>query len=777
MIFLSYISFQVYWCHLLSYCRTSGDTRLNTMKLFLRGLYHSFPIQLVLLHLKKFQVLLVFWFILFSTIDGSFMKSFGADSLYLAPEYMGNVNALGAAIVGAAFGVFVMSWNITTFILFSRHFRFLATTSNPFLKYCINNGIIPLLFLIFYFIKAVEFNRYKQLMSTGEILLLTLGFVAGLIVIIVISLVYFFRADKTIIRRLTPVISNPQLFKAQFKRAETKLNQSRLIRVEWYLNAIFRLKKVRDVSHYSREFIETIFGRHHFAAVISIFIAFVFLIVLGFWLDHPLFQLPAAAGITIFFAILIAVSGAFSYFLQSWSIPFLILLFIATNLLYRYNIIDPSNKAYGLNYTNLDERPEYSRDTLLSLCTPASVQRDKENMIAILNAWKAKQREEKPVMYIITTSGGGNRSAAFTMNVLQRLDSLSNGELMHKTVLITGASGGMLGAAYFRELYRHKVCFGDSINLQDRQYVDDISNDLLNPLFTSLVARDLASPAQRFKVGNYEYIKDRGYAFEQKLNANTHGLLDNQLISWQQDEQQARIPLMLFNSVVTRDGRKMIISTQPVSFLMKPVFDSLDGEIDPDAVDYLALFRKQDPLNLRMLTALRMNATFPYVLPNVWLPSNPVIDVMDAGLRDNYGQETAVRFMQVFEQWIRENTSGVVLIQIRDRKEGGWESPFESDNITEVVTKPMLLLQYNWYKMQEYNQNDLLSLSRSLLGNYFRKLTFIYTPEKEEARAVLNFHLTKREKQDIARALDSKYNSQVFSLFQQIATTPSAPVE
>ena len=49
----------------------------------------------------------------------------------------------------------------------------------------------------------------------------------------------------------------------------------------------------------------------------------------------------------------------------------------------------------------------------------------------------------------------------------------------------------------------------------------------------------------------------------------------------------------------------------------------------------------------------------------------------------------------------------------------------------------MLLLQYNWYKMQEYNQNDLLSLSQSLMGNYFRKLSFIYTPEKEDARAVL----------------------------------------
>src|SRR5690606_30268010 len=105
---------------------------------------------------------------------------------------------------------------------------------------------------------------------------------------------------------------------------------------------LFKLKKVRDVSHYSREFIENIFSRHHFAAVLCIFIAFILMIVIGFWLDHPIMQLPAAAGITVFFAILIAVSGAFSYFLQSWSIPFLILLFVVMNYLYRHNIIDPS---------------------------------------------------------------------------------------------------------------------------------------------------------------------------------------------------------------------------------------------------------------------------------------------------------------------------------------------------------------------------------------------------------------------------------------------------
>jgi hypothetical protein len=116
------------------------------MKAFFRGLYYSFPVQLVLLHLKKFQVLLIFWYILFSTVNGTFMKSYGADSLYLSPEYLGEVSPIAAAVVGVAIGIFIMSWNITTFILFSRHFRFLATASNPFLKFS-NSTSVPLILL------------------------------------------------------------------------------------------------------------------------------------------------------------------------------------------------------------------------------------------------------------------------------------------------------------------------------------------------------------------------------------------------------------------------------------------------------------------------------------------------------------------------------------------------------------------------------------------------------------------------------------------------------
>jgi len=736
----------------------------------LKAIYYFFPVQLLLLHVKKFQILLIFWLILFSTLNGGFMRAYGAAALFLSPEYLGDVSPISTSIVGMATGIFIMSWNITTFILFSRHFRFLATTTKPFLKYCINNAILPLIFLVFYFVKAVQFNVSRELLSAMPIFYLVAGFLSGFFFIVIASMLYFFRADKSIIRRMTPVISNPRLFKSQFRKEEVKLNESRLMRVHWYLNSFRTIRKTRDVAHYSKDFIESIFNRHHISAVLSIFVAFIFLIVVGFFMDSRFFQLPAAASVLIFFAILVSLSGAFSYFLQSWSIPFFVVIFLILNLLYKYNVIDPTNKAYGLFYNAKEDRPLYDRETLLQLCSEENLRKDKANMVRILDRWKARQSEAKPMLFLVNTSGGGSRSATFTMSILQRLDSLSNGQLMRKTVLITGASGGMLGAAYFRELARLRDGGDTSIHLQSKRYISDISRDLLNTLFSSFVARDLASPAQKFTVDGHEYVKDRGFAFEQKLNQNTHGVLNRQLKDIAADESAAKMPVMLFNPVITRDSRALVISTQPVSFLMRPRFDSTRiPAMDPDAVDFGALFAKQEPMNLRLLTALRMNATFPYVLPNVWLPTRPVIDVMDAGFRDNFGEMNAVRYLNAFREWIQENTSGVVLLQIRDRKAGGWENPYESEDVTEIVTKPILLLQDNWYKMQEYNQDDLLSLSQNGMGFPFRKLIFQYVPRTEDAGAALNFHLTRQEKLNITGSLDNELNRRAFQTFKELA--------
>ena len=207
------------------------------MMRIVKAIYYFFPVQLLLLQLRKYQILLIFWGILISTLYGGFMRSYGAAALFLSPEYLGAVSPVSTAFVGMATGVFIMSWNITTFILFSRHFRFLATTTNPFLKYCINNFMLPLLFLLFYFGEAVRFSIDKELLPASSIILLCLGFLAGLSFIVAVSFLYFFRADKSIVRQLAPVINNPKLFKSQFGSEEVKLNETRLMHVKWYLNS------------------------------------------------------------------------------------------------------------------------------------------------------------------------------------------------------------------------------------------------------------------------------------------------------------------------------------------------------------------------------------------------------------------------------------------------------------------------------------------------------------------------------------------------------------
>jgi len=726
------------------------------MKQTLKNIYYFFPVQLFILHFRKFQVLLIFWYLLGSTINSGFMKHYGADALFCSPEYLGKVNALSAAIVGIAMGVFFMSWNITTFILHGKRCKFLATTTNPFLKYCINNAVLPLLFVSFYMYKLVHFNSQKELMSTSEIIAVIAGILGGIILIVAVSFAYFFGAEKTIQRTIAPIINTARHFNVNYYSGNpTTENQG--LKISGYLGSGFRFKKPRNVSHYNQDFLDTVFKRHHLSGILSIVLSFVFLIVVGFYMDSPFFEAPAAASILIFFATMTAVIGAISYFLQSWSLPAFILLILFTDVLYKNEMIDSRNKAYGLNYNNKQERPVYDKATLQNLCTPQKIAADKANMLQVLANWKAKQAEEKPIMVFINVSGGGLRSGTFVMNTLQKLDSAVNGKLLNHTMLISGASGGMLAATYYRELYRQKQK-DSTIDLFNPVYSDYIAKDLLNPLFSSMVARDIFSPAQKFAVGKYKYVKDRGYAFEQKLNRNSENMLGNQLREYGADEKNATIPLMIFNSTISRDGRKMMICSQPVSFMMKP--SGLTNEItaNPDAVDFTAMFARQDPLNIRLLTALRMNATFPYVLPNVWLPSNPVIDLMDAGLRDNYGQETALRFMENFKDWLKENTSKVILLQIQDRQQDNWQQPFETGSVTDILIKPGTMLQHNWYKLQSFSQTDQYSYLQADFGNALQRISFMYAPETEEKGAALNFHLTAREKIAVKEAFNSTYN-------------------
>jgi hypothetical protein len=253
------------------------------MKKYLVGFFYSLPVQLLLLHFRRYQVLLIFWCILFATITGNFLQPYGANSLFLAPEYLTRVDALSMAIVGFSVGVFIMSWNIAAFILHTRHIKFLATTAQPFLKFCINNATIPLFFLVFYFVYAIQYNSSLELLQPFDIIFLISGFIGGFILSIGISFAYFFSADKNIYRAMGHVIISENKKYERVTRRKHIARQKGDIRVDWFLSASLQLRKPRNVQHYSQEFLDRIFKRHHIAAVIAVLLSFLFLLVIGFF--------------------------------------------------------------------------------------------------------------------------------------------------------------------------------------------------------------------------------------------------------------------------------------------------------------------------------------------------------------------------------------------------------------------------------------------------------------------------------------------------------------
>lgn len=728
---------------------------------------HSFPVQLVLLHLRRYQVLLIFWIILFATIAGKFAKQFGAIALFLAPEYLGEVSFYSMAIVGVSVGTFMMSWNITTFILHSKRFKFLATTNHPFAKYCLNNAVIPLCFILFLLAHGFIFQHYNELNTFANTVVLLAGFFLGLALFLFVTFTYFFSANKTILRSIQRKMGGTRKLLQQITVKEAQTDDDAL-KVDNYLNTFWRVRRARNVDHYNRHFLVSVFRRHHFAAVLTLLIAIVFLIIMSYLTAYPAFRIPAAASILIFFSILIGLTGAFAYFMGTWSVPVLVIVLLLLNTGIRKGLIDARSKAYGLDYRHREARPEYSFPYLDSLFTPALAREDEQHALGVLNRWKRKFLHPKPKLVVINVSGGGSRSATWCMDVLRHADSLLQGDLMSHTVLITGASGGMIAAAYYRELYLDKI-LGNPVRPDNIFYEENISKDLLNAVFSSFAINDFFTPFQRFRLDSNVYAKDRGYAFERQLNINLDNALDKTLSDYRQPVANGLIPMIVFTPTVTADGRKFLITSQPVSYLAWPQYQyAEDSTRDVDGIDFVRYFYRQHPLALKITSALRMSATFPYVLPNVYLPTHPIVDVMDAGLRDTYGQETSLRFLHVFRDWINENTGGVIFIQIRDSRKNEIVPIGKEKGLPDMLLEPLFTMQHNWASFQDFEQNDLIAYAEHFFRVPFDRIIFQYVPKKSNETAALNWHLTGREKSDIAQAVNNPANTKAFAYLLQL---------
>lgn len=748
---------------------------------FLRG---TFPVQLMLVHLKKNQVLLLFWVFLFGFILFDWGKLFGIPYLFLDPEYQGRVSVRSLFVLGLAFGVFHTSFQITCYILDSHRFRLLTGARKAIDFYTLNNGLLPLAYLLVFCIRFWTFQVERGLEDRTEATLETLAFTGGFLWIFLLTHFYFRFTRSRPLRHLAGAIDrrlrNLSFFRLSLWKRLRSFRDTKA-RVRHFIDDSFRVKQVRETDKQAhRDPSHTVFSSDHLAAVILEVGTILLLVFLGIFNERPLLQIPAAASIFLFFAFIQMLIGALSYWLRGWSISVFLLTAILVNSLFSSGVLERQYPAFGLDYS---KKVPYNNPRIRAMAEPVQYVKDSLSTIAILEKWKEKQSEPRPIMVINCTSGGGIRSATWTMRTLHYADSCLRGGLMQHTALITGASGGLLGAAYYRELFLQSKIQDDSAYLS-RRAIDNIARDILNPVVFSLVTNDLIIRLRHFNDGKYEYSADRGLVFDNTLHKNLGNALRKNLYHYANPERQALIPLLFITPVIVNDGRRLYISPQPISYM---TWDKNVSLQTPDyklvrGIEMTRYFEKCDAMRLSFASALRMNATFPYITPNVGLPATPSIEVMDGGLSDNFGISDALKFVHTFKPWIEAHTAGVLLLCIRDTPR---ERPFRkktNDSWFSRILNPVGSVYANWARNQDYNNDQQTEYLRRSMNVPLESVTFQYLApgdlvetldeSKAEGRASLSWHLTTFEKAGIEASIHNPRNQEALNRLKRVLIPP-----
>jgi hypothetical protein len=157
-----------------------------------------------------------------------------------------------------------------------------------------------------------------------------------------------------------------------------------------------------------------------------------------------------------------------------------------------------------------------------------------------------------------------------------------------------------------------------------------------------------------------------------------------------------------------------------------------------------------------------MNASFPYVLPSVQLPTEPPMVVTDAGVADNFGTTLSVRFLHCFRHWITAHTRGVIVIQVRDSEHAQEVKTDITPSLLGRLTGQGGALYQAISNARDYQKDELYRLLQPSLQVPLQVFELQYLPQQRYQRASLNFHLTEREKADIRAALARPENQAVF---------------
>lgn len=712
-----------------------------------------FPFRLLITHVKHNLFSLFFWLILFLIVGDSLGEAFGLTYLFLSPEYLGEVSSLSFLFSGFALGGFIMGFNTFSYLKIGAYYPFLTTISKPFVKFCINNSILPIVFIVYYIAKMSSFQMNEEFKDFGTIFFYSISFLVGVGSFLLFSIFLLFpilRRKKN--RREEEQTEEPISSRIHKNEKWYDIFKVQKDRTYIYIGKNFHFAISRSSKHFDQELVEEIYAKNRVSSSLYEFLTITIFFVLGLLSNYSFFEVPAASSIILLLTICLMIFSALYSWLKVWIYPLLVMIIMGMNYFsVQRGSFTFKSFAFGLDYSKSNE---YSINRIVKL-SEADGTVSQNEYITTLENWKKNTGKPKPKLIIVNVSGGGSRSAMWTMTVLNNVDNALDNKLSNHTQMITGASGGMVGAAYYREilLRKHK---GELKSSSERRFVQDMGKDLLNKLAFMASTNDIFIRYRTFNYAGNDYVIDRGYGFETQLNENTDSFLDHSLGYYKSFEKKGIIPTMIFSPTIVNDGRRLLISSQSLRFLTTNSTASLNA---CENIDFHDLLAHQKTNNIRFTSVLRSSATFPFVMPMISLPTSPEIQLMDAGIRDNYGGKTTIEFLYSMKEWIANNTSGVIIVQIRDVKKVRDDEVYKQVSFLDKITLPFGNMYKNFPKVQDFNQDQMLKISEEAFSFPVDKVCFNLL-EKKLDRISLSWHLTRQEREKVQKAFYSNENQQ-----------------
>jgi len=742
---------------------------------FLSSVYYSLPIQLVIIQISKHKGLLFIWVIVWGWMSGSFGARFGFKGLFLDPEYMGEVTLWSMMITGCAFGMFMFTYMITLYIHESYRFHFLALEREPFFTFCLNNAILPGSFLFYYLSRFMRVHVQDGGDISVNISFNILGLFLGIILVFFLCYLYFFRTNTNVSRLFGGTLKK----QLRYYQRSQQIAQKKMIigkakegvrsphKVHWYLNWPFRVERVNPSPPIEFSKIVRILNQHHLNLLLFYVCGFVLISLLGLIDDEPYFHIPAGASIFLLLSFIMLTMGLFTFWFRRLGVLAFALVIGIAFLYGNLTFFREFHQAFGLDY---EKKPvAYTQEAIRSLAPDSLYQNDRKRMIATLDKWKdayVEKHGKNPKAVFVCASGGGLKSAYWTMHILQQMDSLTNGKLSDNIRLMTGASGGMFGEAYFREMMIRKMKEED-LNISDQAHSERLSKDLLNRIIFKLFT-DMFLPNQTFKIGDKVYDRERGYAFDHQMALNMPELAGKKLGDYRELEASGKIPIMVLTPTMVNQRKKLFISASDVSFLVRPNYITNQYVARSQGIEFRRMFANHDADSLWFTTALRVNATFPFVLPQVELPSDPAMVLMDAGVVDNYGTQTAVWYLYEFRKWFARNTDGVVILQIRDSKRNEPIHDVTSGNYWGRILAPLGDGYQSMGESRDMANDQMLEFLRDWYSGYIEVLTFELVEAPGDHTIAMSMHLTEKEKRYIRNNIYREHNQHSTMIIQSL---------